>query len=82
MVLVITSSDKVIINFYLILSFFYFSNFSKLIMHITRKIVMINSEFAKQIITYPILDQESGEKVLDIIPSFGQLTVSQMNRNI
>ena len=51
-------------------------------MHITRKNVTINSGFAKQIVTYPILDQESGEKVLDIIPSFGQLTVSQMNRNI
>ena len=40
-------------------------------MHITRKNVSINSGFATQITTYPILDQESGEKVLDIIPSFG-----------
>ena len=50
---------------------------------IREKNVMINSEFAKLIIMYPILDQESrGGKMWDTIPSLKHFTVSQINMYI
>lgn len=42
---------------------------------------MINSEFAKQIILYTTLDQESrGEKMWGILPSLKQFTHNVKNR--
>lgn len=65
--------------FYLILCIFLFFKFSKINIIYNQKKLTTNSKFARQIILYPTLEQESkGGKMWGIIPPSNKLPVSQM----